>query len=323
MSGPILTARGLRRTFPSGTPGAPTVVAVDDVDLEIQPGEIVGLVGESGSGKTTLGKVLLRIVEPEGGELRLGDVDLRGLNANRLRAARRRMQMVYQSASASLNPGMTVIEHLAETIQLHRPDLRGRAGAVIDETLARFRLQGRGDRRPHELSGGERRRIGVARCLLPDPDLVIADEPTAGLDASVKADVLQVMLSARRPDQAWIFISHDLDVVRYVSDRVLVMYRGSIVEEMPADRLDPRSAAGTSHPYTERLLSTGLGRDEPPIAPAARAHAPVGCRYASACHAVEPDTDLWSRCRSTPPELVTVGPGHRLACHERALALES
>jgi ABC-type glutathione transport system ATPase component len=323
MSAPILSARRLRRTFPSGTPGADPVVAVDDVDLEVLPGEIVGLVGESGSGKTTLGKVLLRIVEPEGGELTLGEVDLRALDSSRLRAARRRMQMVYQSASASLNPGMTVIEHLAETIQLHRPELRERADQVIEETLARFRLQGRGDRRPHELSGGERRRVGVARCLLPDPDLVIADEPTAGLDASVKADVLQVMLAARRDDQAWIFISHELDVVRYVSDRVLVMYRGSIIEEMPADHLDPRVAARMAHPYTERLLSTGLGRDEAPIAAATREHEPAGCRYAAACHAVEPRTDLWARCCSSAPELVTVGPGHRVACHGRTPAMES
>ena len=323
MSAPVLLARSLRRAFPAGTPGAAPVVAVDDVDLEVQPGEIVGLVGESGSGKTTLGKVLLRIVEPQAGELRLGDVDLRALDPRRLRAARRRMQMVYQSASASLNPGMTVIEHLAETIQLHRPDLRDKAEAVIEETLARFRLQGRGDRRPHELSGGERRRVGVARCLLPDPDLVIADEPTAGLDASVKADVLQVMLAARRADQAWIFISHELDVVRYVSDRVLVMYRGSIVEEMPADHLDPRKGYGTGHPYTERLLSTGLGRDDAPIAAASREHEPTGCRYAAACHAVEPHTDLWARCSSSAPELVTVGPGHRVACHGRSPATES
>ncbi len=323
MSAPVLSAKGLRRTFPAGVAGKAPVVAVDDVDLQVQPGEIVGLVGESGSGKTTLGKVLLRIVEPQEGELLLGGVDLRALDDRALRTARRRMQMVYQSASASLNPGMTVIEHLAETIHLHRPDLRDQAGTVIEQTLARFRLQGRGERRPHELSGGERRRVGVARCLLPDPDLVIADEPTAGLDASVKADVLQVMLAARRADQAWIFISHELDVVRYVSDRVLVMYRGAIVEEMPADQLDPRGASKSAHPYTARLLSTGLAQDDAPIPAASREHEPAGCRYAAACHAVEPHTDLWARCCSSAPELVTVGPGHAVACHGRSPASES
>lgn len=319
----LLRARGLTRTFPGRQPGDPPVVAVDHVDLDVQPGEIVGLVGESGSGKTTLGKALLRIVEPQEGTLHLGDTDLRALAPGPLRAARKRMQMVYQSASASLNPGMTVAEHLAETIALHRPDLAPRSAQVVAETLERFRLEGKGDRRPRELSGGERRRVGVARCLLPDPDLVIADEPTAGLDASVKADVLEVILAARRPDQAWIFISHELDVVRYVSNRVLVMYRGTIVEEMPAARLAPERGRGVGHPYTERLLSTALGREEEPIAVPVRAPTAGGCRYAAACHAVEPGGDLWSRCSSIAPTLVSVGEGHSVACHERAPAPES
>ena len=323
MSAPVLSARGLTRTFPGRTPGAPPVRAVDAVDLVIQPGEIVGLVGESGSGKTTLGKALLRIVEPQEGQLHLGDTDLLALDRDALRATRRRMQMIYQSASASLNPGMSVVEHLRETIDLHRPDLRATASTVIAETLARFRLEGRGDRRPRELSGGERRRVGVARCLLPDPDLVIADEPTAGLDASVKADVLEVMLTARRPGQAWIFISHELDVVRYVSDRVLVMYRGTIVEEMPAAGLAATRARGVGHPYTERLLSTALGRTDAPIQPAARPPADAGCRYASVCHATAPGDDLWSRCSTAAPELVALADGHQVACHVRAPRSES
>jgi ABC-type glutathione transport system ATPase component len=295
----VLQARGLRKTFPGRTPGE-RIVAVAGVDLTLRAGEVLGLVGESGSGKTTLGKLLLRIVQPDAGSLSLDGADLLAMDP------------------ATLNPGMTVAEHLEETVALHRPDLVGQEDAVVAETLSRFRLEGRANRRPRELSGGERRRVSVARGLLPQPDVVIADEPTAGLDASVKADVLRVILDARRPGQAWIFISHELDVVRYVSDRVLVMVRGRIVEEMPSRLLDPSVASETRHPYTERLLSTSLDPTSRAIMVAGRPPREGGCRYAAACHEVEEGSELWDRCRATEPSLVEIGAGHSVACHARA-----
>ena len=311
---PILDARGLEKRFPGG------VRAVAGVNLTLRRGEVVGLVGESGSGKTTLGKLLLHIVPPDSGSVHFDGVPLAEQSTEDLRTLRRRFQMIYQSSSAALNPGMTVREHLMETLALHRPEVGDAAPAVLTETLKRFRLEGKADRKPAELSGGERRRVGVARCLLPDPDLVVADEPTAGLDASVKADVLRTMLDNRRPDQSWIFISHELDVVRYVSDRVLVMYRGHVVEEMPARQLDPAAPPGRSHPYTERLLSTALGVDREAIDPANRPDATSGCRYRGACHAVAPGHDVWTRCAGTHPPATEVAPGHRIACHLRAPA---
>ena len=313
----VLEARGLVQRFGARRAGEPLVLAVNHVDVTLEAGEVVGLVGESGSGKTTLGKLLLRILEPQEGSIRFEGQDLLALSARELRSVRARMQMIYQGASACLNPGLTVEAHLRETIALHRPQDRACADELVDQTLADFRLRGKRGARPRELSGGERRRVGVARCLLPGPSLVVADEPTAGLDASVKSEVLELMLRARDQQMTWLFVSHELDIVRYVADRVLVMFRGRIVQEMPSDALDPRGdlAARPLHPYCERLLSTAFGAETDVVTPADRPERPDGCPYLSACHAVDPDSPLWQTCTEQVPQLVQLGGGVRIACH--------
>ncbi len=313
----LLAATDIRKTFAPRIKDDPPVVAVDGVDLTIAPGEVIGLVGESGSGKTTLGKLLLRIIEPDAGSITLDGADFRALGAPELRVARTSVQMIYQAATACLNPGLTVDQHLRETIALHRPADLARADDLIAETLAAFRLEGKGSARPRELSGGQRRRVGVARCLLPRPRLVIADEPTAGLDASVKSEVLELMLGGRAPDQAWVFISHELDIVRFVADRVLVMYRGRIVQELPASRIDPRNLDDVDglHPYTERLLRSALTADVEPVEVPRREASSGGCPYRAECHRVDPSAPLWQRCTEQVPDPVRPGGTARISCH--------
>ena len=312
MSDVLLEARGLVRTFAPRQPGAAPLRAVDDVDLVLRRGEVVGLVGESGSGKTTLGKLLLRVLEADAGTVHFDGLDLRAMPASELRPLRGRLQLIHQGATASLNPGLTVEQHLRETIALHRPDED--AAPLVESTLAAFGLQGKEGSRPAELSGGERRRVGVARCLLPEPDLVVADEPTAGLDASVKAEVLTHLLTGG--DRTWLFISHELDVVRAVAHRVLVMHQGRIVEELPAAALRHGESTPDRHPYTEHLLSSafGLHTHVPARVHPLNGHAPA-CTWAASCNRTSPDDPLWRRCTHERPTLVQPRGARRVACH--------
>lgn len=288
--------------------------AVDGVSLAVGMGEVLGLVGESGCGKSTLGKTILRLEEPTAGEIKFNDVDVVRLNRRHLRELRGKMQIVFQDPDSSLDPRMTVGDSIAEALVVH-----GISGsAELDDRVARLLEKvglesDFGERYPHEFSGGQKQRIGIARALAMDPQLIIADEPVSALDVSVQAQILNLMMDIRERDGlAYIFVSHDLSVVRYLSDRVAVMYLGKIVEM--ADKTE--FFRNPLHPYTEALLSAiaslrPAGRDRilltgdlpSPLNP------PPGCRFHTRCHRVMPV------CSQVEPELAQIAPGHMVSCH--------
>jgi len=317
----LLRARGIHRSFPAPVSSEPPVVAVDRVDLDIYAGEMVALVGESGSGKTTLGKILLHILAPEAGELGFDGYNLRTLAKEPLRALRAMMQFSYQQASGALNPGLSISAHFAETIALHRSDEVDKTELLIDEYLKLFALEGKGAFKPSQLSGGERRRASLARVILPAPMLLVLDEPTAGLDAAVKRQVIELLRGRLNDERAVLLISHELDLIQRVADRVAVMYEGRIVEEMPAQWLDPLSNAADLHPYTEQLLASSFRSPRRLEIPNRDTSRSGGCPFRHRCHRVEPDSTQWQQCTDSEPSLVQPGSdGHRIACHLLAQA---
>jgi oligopeptide transport system ATP-binding protein len=291
------------------------VKAVDDVSLDVERGEVLGLVGESGSGKTTVGRSVLRLIQPTGGTIRFDGIDVSGLSGAGLRAFRRRAQIIFQDPFASLNPRMTAAEIVGEALVIHglARSARERAQRVAEllgmvglapEHMARY---------PHEFSGGQRQRIGIARALAVEPEFIVADEPVSALDVSIQAQVVNLMRELKeRLGLTILFIAHDLAVIEYVSTRVAVMYLGRIMEIAPARELcrNPR------HPYTEALLSAVpipdpnarrgrivLKGDIPsPIDP------PSGCVFRTRCPYAIPE------CAERVPELREVRAGHHKAC---------
>ena len=315
----LLEVTGLRKYYPirSGFLGRVTgqVRAVDGVDLTLAAGRTLGLVGESGSGKTTLGRCVLRLIEPTAGSVAFEGRDLLKFNARTMRAARRQMQIVFQDPYSSLNPRMTIGSIVGEPFAIHGL-ARGQARKdQVAELLGRVGIEPAAMKKyPHEFSGWQRQRIGIARALALKPKMIVADEPVSALDVSIQAQILNLLVDLQKQFQmAYLFIAHDLRIVEHISDTVAVMYLGRIVEYASTAALfsDP------VHPYTRALMDA-----IPVIDPATRrarvivpgdipspASPPPGCRFHTRCPVVV------DRCRTVEPPLIDIGGGHLAACH--------
>lgn len=318
----LLEVEGLVKHFVAarsvfGTPTA-HVKAVDGVSFTVEAGKTLALVGESGCGKSTVSRLVLRLIEPDAGTVRFEDRNLGALNANELRSFRRDAQIIFQDPYASLNPRMTVSQILTEPLALHDLVPAARRRERVEELLRLVGLEPRFARRyPHEFSGGQRQRIAIARALAVEPKLVICDEPVSALDVSIRSQILNLLRDLQdRLGLAYIFVSHDLAVVKHIADRVAVMNLGGIVETADAEAL----FAAPRHPYSRALLSA-IPVPKPQAkrsrivlegeVPSAL-NPPAGCRFHTRCpYVIE-------RCRTEVPPLLADGTGHATACHRTA-----
>ena len=316
---PILAARDLTKVYPVRGSGQ-ALAAVAGVSLSLGRGETLGIVGESGCGKSTLARLLVRLEQPTSGRLELDGSDITALGGRGLRAIRRRVQLVFQDPYASLNPRLTVGGALDEVLRVHRAGPRNERRRRVGELLDMVGLRaGHAERYPHQLSGGQRQRVGIARALAVEPEVIVLDEPLSSLDVSVQSGIMNLLTGLRDElDVAYVFISHDLGMVRHISDRIAVMYLGRVVEHGPWDSVSDRPL----HPYTVALqqavpiadpeieatreVDTIAGEVPDPANP------PAGCPFHTRCSLVE---DV---CRITRPELITLEPDHDVSCHVAA-----
>lgn len=319
MSKVLLKVENLKKYFPIRTGmfarHSGDVRAVDDISFEVYEGETLGIVGESGCGKSTTGRVIMRLHEPTDGKVTFDGVELTGLSAEEMRKTRREIQMVFQDPYASLNPRHTVEKILMEPLIVHGIGTVAEQKKKVIEYLEIVGLSSyHAKRYPHQFSGGQRQRIGIARALMTNPKLIIADEPVSALDVSIQAQVLNLMQKLQEDlNLTYIFIAHDLGVVRHISNRVGVMYLGSMVELAPSENL----YAEPLHPYTQALLSAVpipdpvyereqilLTGDIPsPSSP------PTGCTFHTRCPLA------MDMCKKQVPQFKEVKPGHSVACH--------
>ncbi|WP_303814415.1 ABC transporter ATP-binding protein [Acidaminococcus timonensis] len=318
----LLQAEHVKKYFPIYDEGVlfskkiGAVKAVDDVSFSVKKGETLGIVGESGCGKSTLGKTIMRLIEPTDGKILFHGKDIVHLNKEDMRKLRTAVQMVFQDPYASLNPRMTIGRTLEEPLLIHQVGTAEERRKRVERILEEVGLDDRYYRSyPHEFSGGQRQRIAIARALINKPELIIADEAVSALDVSVQAQILNLMKDLQQRYQlTYLFISHDLSVIRYISNRILVMYLGRVMEVAEAEELFTH----TLHPYTQGLLAaspslerrrkakkTFLGMDIP-----SASNPPSGCVFHTRCpYATE-------ECSKKIPELREVGKGHFVACHQ-------
>ena len=316
----LLTVRNLVKHFPVRGGLLNRVIgrvhAVNGVSFEVQRGEILGVVGESGCGKSTLGKCVLRLHEPTSGDVLYDGESILDHSHNEMMEVRRKMQIIFQDPYSSLNPRLTVRAMLKEVLSFHRLHTGADMDARITDLITKVGLRpDAADKFPHEFSGGQRQRIGIARALALEPEFIVADEPVSALDVSIQAQVLNLLMDLKEElGLTLLFVSHDLKVIEHFCDRVVVMYLGYVMEEIPCDDLHD----GALHPYTRALLGANPINDPDERRPLTILQGdvpspydpPKGCPFAGRCSKV---TD---RCRQEMPPLEERAEGHRVACFE-------
>lgn len=314
----LLELRNVKKHYPLGggllRRAAGTIKAVDGIDLEVRRGETVGLVGESGCGKSTLGRVILKLEEPTAGEIFFAGQELTSLSRSAMLPLRRRMQIIFQDPYSSLNPRQTAGRIIGEALTIHHVGSSGERRDRVRYLMQVVGLQPEDfSRYPHEFSGGQRQRLGIARALALQPEFIICDEPLSALDVSIQAQIINLLQDLQEQHQlTYLFISHDLSVVRHISDRVAVMYLGGLVELAATEEL----FANPCHPYTQALLQA-IPVADPQAArtarriirdPAAQAPQPSGCRFEPRC------PQAATACRETMPPLVEYSSNHWVRC---------